>query len=87
MDLLKLSPISEQRFQVVYNLLSIKRNMRLNIRLLLSNKPKIYTLTSLFDSANCLERESWDMFGVFFLGHPDLRRILTDYGFFWVPFT
>lgn len=85
MDLLKKTFSLDYRYQLCYNLLSIRRNIRLSVRLLIKGRPLMGTLSSLFDSALSLERECWDMFGVFFLGHPDLRRILTDYGFFGFP--
>jgi NADH-quinone oxidoreductase subunit C len=65
------------RFEVVYQLLSISKNRRLTIRVELSeDKPRIPSATALWQGANFLEREVWDMFGIIFEGHPDLRRIL-----------
>jgi NADH:ubiquinone oxidoreductase subunit C len=69
------------RFSIVYNLLSIQHNFRLNIYIKVSDQQKVPTLTNLYSSADWLEREVWDMFGINFKAHPDLRRILTDYGF------
>lgn len=69
------------RFCLVYNLLSVKLNHRIFIFLEIPETGSIFSLASIFKSANCLEREIWDLFGIFFLKHPDLRRILTDYGF------
>jgi len=74
------------RFSVNYYLLSVYSNLRLRITLYTNEVIWIPTLTSLFDNANWYERESWDTFGVFFLNHPDLRRILMDYGFSGFPF-
>ncbi len=66
-----------ERFEVVYQLLSLSTRSRLTIKVSLSeNKPEIATATSLWNGANFLEREIWDMFGISFVGHPDLRRVL-----------
>jgi NADH/F420H2 dehydrogenase subunit C len=69
------------RFSIVYELLSIKFNNRIRVKSLINNSMLSNSIISIFNSANWWEREIWDMFGVFFLGHSDLRRILTDYGF------
>lgn len=69
------------RFEIVYNLLSISQNMRVNLSISLNEFDTIESLTGIFKSANWAEREAWDMFGIFFAQHPDMRRILTDYGF------
>jgi NADH dehydrogenase (ubiquinone) Fe-S protein 3 len=74
-------PEREKRFEVVYNFLSIQHNARIRIKVLVDEMTPIQSICSLYSSANWLERETWDMFGVFFVNHPDLRRILTDYGF------
>ncbi len=67
----------EPRFEVVYHLLSLPFNRRLRIKVQLTgDKPAVDSMTALWQSANWLEREVWDMFGIEFLGHPDLRRIL-----------
>jgi NADH-quinone oxidoreductase subunit C len=67
----------EPRFEVVYHLLSLPFNQRLRIKVRLSGaKPAVDSMTVLWESANWLEREVWDMFGIEFLGHPDLKRIL-----------
>ena len=69
------------RFEVVYNLLSIKHNARLRIKTCVDEITPISSITQVYSSAGWWEREVWDMFGLFFSNHPDLRRILTDYGF------
>ncbi|KAK0528369.1 putative NADH-ubiquinone oxidoreductase 30.4 kDa subunit, mitochondrial [Tilletia horrida] len=74
-------PTRSQRFEVVYHLLSVKYNARLRVKTYADEMTPVPSATGVFNSANWYEREVWDMFGVFFLGHPDLRRILTDYGF------
>lgn len=73
------------RYTLVYLLLSYKYNKRLEININCSDSDVIPSCTSLYSSANWLEREVWDMFGIFFVDHPDLRRILTDYGFVGYP--
>jgi NADH-quinone oxidoreductase subunit C len=74
-------PEREQRFEVVYNLLSLKHNQRVRIKVNTDEETPVPTATGLYSAAGWFEREVWDMFGVFFADHPDLRRILTDYGF------
>jgi NADH-quinone oxidoreductase subunit C len=74
-------PEREQRFEVVYNLLSLKHNQRVRIKVNTDEDTPVPTATGLYSSAGWFEREVWDMFGVSFADHPDLRRILTDYGF------
>jgi len=74
------------RFSVNYYLLSVFTNLRLRVTLYTNEIIWVPTLTSLFDNANWYEREAWDTYGVFFLDHPDLRRILMDYGFSGFPF-
>ena len=69
------------RFEVVYNLLSLKLNNRITIKVALDEDEPLETATSIFRSANWYEREIFDMYGIIFLNHPDLRRILSDYGF------
>jgi len=71
----------DKRFEVVYNLLSIQSNTRIRIKTHANELSPIPSLVSLYSSAGWYERETWDMFGIFFSNHPDLRRILTDYGF------
>ena len=74
-------PSREARFEVVYNLLSLKHNQRVRVKLAVDEAVPVPSATPLFSSAGWCEREVWDLFGVFFADHPDLRRILTDYGF------
>eukprot|EP00056_Hartaetosiga_gracilis_P003982 m.69989 g.69989 ORF g.69989 m.69989 type:complete len:250 (-) comp11657_c0_seq2:2075-2824(-) len=74
-------PTRENRFEVVYNLLSISLNQRVRVRTYTDELTPIDSCVPVFSGANWYEREVWDMFGVYFVGHPDLRRILTDYGF------
>jgi NADH-quinone oxidoreductase subunit C len=69
------------RFEVVYQLLSLKHNLRVRIKLATDDKTPVPSVTSVYSSAGWYEREAWDMYGVLFSGNPDLRRILTDYGF------
>jgi len=77
-----------KRFAVVYHLLSIQHNIRLRLRAFTGtdNPPMIGTVVDIWNGANWFEREVFDMFGILFVGHPDLRRILTDYGFVGHPF-
>jgi NADH-quinone oxidoreductase subunit C len=74
-------PEREERFDVVYNLLSLKRNNRLRVKTSTDEEAPVPSVSSIYPSAGWYERECWDMYGVFFSDHPDLRRILTDYGF------
>ena len=75
------------RFAVVYHLLSIRYNQRLRLRCLIEQAPpKIESVIDIWSSANWYEREAFDLFGILFEGHPDMRRILTDYGFIGHPF-
>jgi len=74
-------PDREARFEVVYNLLSFKHNHRIRLKLATDEATPVPSAVLLFSVANWFEREVWDLFGVFFSDHPDLRRILTDYGF------
>ena len=74
-------PSRSSRFEVVYQLLSIHYNARIRVKTNVDELTPIESVSSLFPSANWFERETWDMFGICFLNHPDLRRILTDYGF------
>lgn len=75
------------RFAVVYHLLSITHNHRVRVKAFVENEnPIIDTMTDVWASANWYEREAFDLYGILFSGHPDLRRILTDYGFIGHPF-
>jgi NADH-quinone oxidoreductase subunit C len=74
-------PDRAQRFEVVYQLLSLKHNIRIRVKLVTDDKTPVPSLVEIFSSAGWFEREVWDMYGVLFANHPDLRRILTDYGF------
>ena len=74
-------PTRKNRFDMVYNLLSIKYNARIRLKVIVNERQAIPSIIPIYQSANWWEREAWDMFGVFFSNHPDLRRILTDYGF------
>ena len=77
-----------RRFAVVYHLLSVKNNVRLRLKVFAgeSNTPIVPSVVSVWSSANWFEREAFDLFGILFEGHPDLRRIMTDYGFIGHPF-
>lgn len=74
-------PNQTPRFQVVYHLLSIENNHRIRVRLETDADLPVPSVTDIFNSANWYEREAWDLFGIAFADHPDLRRILTDYNF------
>ena len=79
-------PARAERFDVVYHLLSVTKNHRLRIRVTTDEANPVPTVTTVFPVAGWLEREVFDLYGVVFEGHPDLRRILTDYGFSGHPF-
>lgn len=74
-------PAREQRFDVVYHLLSMKHNQRVRVKVQTDEDTAVPSITGVFNAAGWFERETWDMYGVVFSDHPDLRRILTDYGF------
>lgn len=74
-------PDREERFDVVYNLLSLTQNNRIRIKVSVGEDVSVPSATAVFSCANWWEREAWDMYGIPFADHPDLRRILTDYGF------
>jgi NADH-quinone oxidoreductase subunit C len=74
-------PGREKRFDVVYHFLSMYRNQRIRLRVAIREDEMVHSITNIHPSANWFEREVFDMFGILFSGHPDLRRILTDYGF------
>ncbi|XP_076233294.1 NADH:ubiquinone oxidoreductase core subunit S3 [Calliopsis andreniformis] len=74
-------PSRVYRFELVYNLLSLRYNSRIRVKTYTDELTPVESAECVFDAANWYEREVWDMFGIFFLNHSDLRRILTDYGF------
>lgn len=74
-------PARPERFEVVYNLLSLHKNRRLRVKLTTDENGVVPSVTCIYSTAGWFERECWDLFGIKFSGHPDLRRILTDYGF------
>ncbi|MBS0423942.1 MAG: NADH-quinone oxidoreductase subunit C [Proteobacteria bacterium] len=80
--------LRNKRFAVIYHLLSVEKNYRLRIRVLAENNefPVVDSVTEIWPAANWFEREAFDLYGIVFTGHPDLRRILTDYGFIGNPF-
>ena len=81
-------PHAGSRFAVLYHLLSITHNVRLRLRVYCADdeQPSVDSLTSVWASADWFEREAFDLYGILFKGHPDLRRLLTDYGFIGHPF-
>ena len=82
------APHEGARFAAVYHLLSVTHNIRLRVRVFADDDamPVLNSVTGIWPSANWYEREAFDLFGIIFVGHPDLRRILTDYGFVGNPF-
>jgi len=78
-------PARETRFDLVYHFLSMYRNQRIRLKAAVREDEVVPSLTDVHSSANWFEREIFDMFGLIFSGHPDLRRILTDYGFRGYP--
>ena len=74
-------PERPERFEIVYNLLSLKHNQRIRVKVTTDEDTPVPSVTSVFSTAGWFEREAWDLYGIFFSDHPDLRRILTDYGF------
>jgi NADH-quinone oxidoreductase subunit C len=78
-------PDREKRFEVVYQLLSLKYNKRLSVCVAIAKDESVPSVTSVYPSAGWFERETYDLFGIEFTGHPDLRRILTDYDFEGYP--
>ena len=78
-------PNEEKRFQLIYNLLSVSKNFRIKIKTSVPDDKPVSSVTEIFPCANWYEREAWDLFGIRFVGHPDLRRILTDYDFVGHP--
>jgi len=79
-------PDRVERFEVVYQLLSYTHNRRMRVKLATDEDTPVPSAVAVFSAANWFEREVWDLFGIFFENHPDLRRILTDYGFEGHPF-
>jgi NADH-quinone oxidoreductase subunit C len=74
-------PARERRFDVVYHLLSPKLNRRIRVKIETDEATLVPSIISVFPGADWFERETWDLYGVMFSGHPDMRRLLTDYGF------
>jgi NADH-quinone oxidoreductase subunit C len=74
-------PAREKRFDVVYHLLSPKQNARIRLKVMTDEATPVPSITPVFPGADWFEREAYDFYGILFTGHPDLRRILTDYGF------
>ena len=74
-------PARERRFDVVYHLLSPRQNARIRIKVMIDETTPVPSITPVFPGADWFEREAYDFYGILFTGHPDLRRILTDYGF------
>jgi NADH-quinone oxidoreductase subunit C len=74
-------PEREQRFDVVYHLMSPHKNRRIRVKVMADDVVPVPSITSVFIGADWFEREAYDLYGILFSGHPDLRRILTDYGF------
>ncbi len=74
-------PERAQRLEVIYNLLSVDRNQRIRVKVTTDEGTPVPSVSTLFPSAEWNEREAWDMYGILFSDHPDLRRLLTDYGF------
>jgi len=79
-------PTRKFRFEVVYHYLSVRYNSRIRVKTYTDELSPIESITSIFKGANWYEREAWDLYGIYFANHPDLRRILTDYGFDGHPF-
>ncbi|MGI9437583.1 MAG: NADH-quinone oxidoreductase subunit C [Geminicoccaceae bacterium] len=74
-------PEREKRFEVVYHLLSVKHNQRIRVKIATDESTPVPSVYGVFRSALWFEREAWDLYGIYFSDHPDLRRLLTDYGF------
>jgi NADH-quinone oxidoreductase subunit C len=74
-------PDRTARFEVVYNLLSLKHNLRLRAKVAAAEDQPVPSIAGVYSAAGWFEREAWDLYGIYFADHPDLRRILTDYGF------
>jgi NADH-quinone oxidoreductase subunit C len=78
-------PTREKRFDVVYHLLSPKKNTRVRVKVQTDEQTPVASITGIFPGANWFEREAYDLYGILFTGHPELRRLLTDYGFEGYP--
>jgi len=78
-------PYKNKRFEIVYELLSIRYNARIRVKTYVNEIESIESVNDIYSGANWYEREIWDLFGVYFKNHPDLRRLLTDYGFDGYP--
>lgn len=78
-------PTREKRFDVVYHLLSPKKNLRVRVKVQTDEQTPVPSITGIFPGANWFEREAYDLYGILFTGHPELRRLLTDYGFEGYP--
>jgi NADH-quinone oxidoreductase subunit C len=78
-------PARPNRFDVVYHLLSLRMNQRIRVKLETDEATPVPSVLPVFSAANWYEREAYDMYGILFFGHPDLRRLLTDYGFQGYP--
>jgi len=76
---------SENRFEIIYSLLSVKYNVRIKLKSRIDEFTPVASIVNLYPNGNWIEREIWDMHGIFIDEHPDLRRILTDYGFEGYP--
>jgi len=74
-------PERAKRFDVVYHLLSFQQNVRVRVKVETDEDTPVPSVNEIFPAANWYEREAWDLYGIYFSGHPDLRRLLTDYGF------
>lgn len=78
-------PERTERFEVVYHLLSLRKNQRIRVKLATDEDAPVPSVNEIFPAANWFEREAYDMYGILFSNHPDLRRLLTDYGFQGYP--
>jgi NADH-quinone oxidoreductase subunit C len=78
-------PTREKRFDVVYHLLSPKKNLRVRVKVQTDEQTPVPSVCKIFPGANWFEREAYDLYGILFTGHPELRRLLTDYGFEGYP--
>lgn len=78
-------PARSERFEVVYHLLSLRKNLRVRVKTSTDEATPVPSAIPVFPAANWFEREAYDMYGIHFSGHPDLRRLLTDYGFRGYP--